>query len=48
MKWISTLLNSTDMFTKNVGGPLFEDHAKQYCTDDDYGGDPDDQHGGMH
>jgi hypothetical protein len=49
MKQISTLLNSTDMFTKNVGGPLFEDHAKQYCTDDDYyGGDPDDQHGGMH
>ena len=32
-KWISTKENSSDLFTKNLGGPLFEKHTAVYCGD---------------
>ena len=33
-KWISGESNSSDMFTKNLGGPPFEKHVTTYCGDD--------------
>ncbi len=32
-KWIAGDDNSSDMFTKNLGGPLFEKHLATYCGD---------------
>ena len=32
-KWISTKENSSDLFTKNLGGASFEKHAAVYCSD---------------
>ncbi len=32
-KWISGYSNSSDLFTKNLGGPLFEKHTSTYCGD---------------
>ena len=34
VQWISTHDNCTDMFTKNLPGPLFNKHAKVFCGDD--------------
>jgi hypothetical protein len=36
VKWIPTEENSTDMFTKNLYGPLFEKHARTYVGWDIY------------
>ena len=33
-EWIPGDSNSSDLFTKNLGGPLFEKHATTYCGDD--------------
>ena len=33
MEWIPTTENSTDLFTKNLQGPLFEKHASVYVSD---------------
>jgi hypothetical protein len=33
-KWISGDNNSSDLFTKNLGGPLFEKHLTMYCGKD--------------
>jgi hypothetical protein len=33
-KWISGDNNSSDMFTKNLGGPLFEKDLTTYCGDE--------------
>jgi hypothetical protein len=33
VKWISTEAMSSDMFTKNLGGPKYEEFAKVYCDD---------------
>ena len=32
-KWISGDDMSSDLFTKNLHGPLFQKHAKVYCKD---------------
>jgi hypothetical protein len=32
-KWIPGDSNSSDLFTKNLGGPLFEKHLSTYCSD---------------
>ena len=32
--WISTVENCTDMFTKNLQGPVFNKHARVFCGDD--------------
>jgi hypothetical protein len=42
VKWIPTDVNSSDIFTKNLYGPLFEKHAKVMVGQDEYmqyGGD---------
>ena len=36
VKWIPTEDNSTDLFTKNLFGPLFEKHASVYVGVDKY------------
>ena len=33
-KWIPGDNNSSDMFTENLGGPLFEKYITTYCGDD--------------
>jgi hypothetical protein len=33
-KWIPGDSNSSDLFTKNLGGPLFEKHTTTYCGED--------------
>ena len=33
VEWIPTAENSTDLFTKNLQGPLFEKHASVYVSD---------------
>jgi hypothetical protein len=30
-KWISGESNSSDLFTKNLAGPLFAKHMRTYC-----------------
>jgi hypothetical protein len=35
-KWISTDMNSADLFTKNLPGPAFEKHVDVYCGTDEY------------
>ena len=35
-KWISTDDNSSDLYTKNLSGPVFEKHTKVYCGIDEY------------
>ena len=35
VKWFPLEDNSSDMFTKNLGGPLFEKHMKDYVTDEE-------------
>jgi hypothetical protein len=32
-KWIPGDSNSSDLFMKNLGGPLFEKHLSTYCGD---------------
>jgi hypothetical protein len=32
-KWIPGDSNSSDLFTKNLGGPLFEKHLSTHCGD---------------
>ena len=32
-KWRSGNDNSSDLFTKNLAGPMFERHTKVYCGD---------------
>jgi hypothetical protein len=32
-KWIPGDSNSSDLFTKNLGGPLFKKHLSTYCGD---------------
>jgi hypothetical protein len=34
--WIPTDDNSSDQFTKNLMGPLFEKHIEVYCSEDEY------------
>jgi hypothetical protein len=34
--WIPTEDNSSDLFTKNLSGPIFEKHAAVYCGKDEY------------
>jgi hypothetical protein len=34
--WIPGDTNSTDMYTKNLAGPLFEKHARTYVGNDEY------------
>lgn len=36
IKWIPTTENSSDLFTKNLSGPAFEQHVKMYCGRDEY------------
>jgi len=36
LKWISTDDNSSDLFTKNLPGPLFDKHTAVYCGFDEY------------
>jgi hypothetical protein len=34
--WIPTDKNSADLFTKNLQGPVFEKHAREYVGNDEY------------
>ena len=34
VEWISTKENEADLFTKNLGGPTFEKHARKFVGDD--------------
>ena len=34
--WIPGKANDTDLFTKNLGGPLFNKHTEKYCGKDKY------------
>jgi hypothetical protein len=34
--WIPTEDNSSDLFTKNLSGPIFEKHAAVYCGKNEY------------
>ena len=34
VQWVSTHENCTDMFTKNLPGPVFKQHTKVFCGDD--------------
>ena len=36
VKWIAGVDNNSDMFTKNLNGPLFEWFAQVYVGEDDY------------
>ncbi len=36
VKWIPTETNDSDIFTKNLDGPLFRKFAKVYIGDDEY------------
>ena len=36
VKWISTDKNCTDLYTKNLAGPLFERHTEKFCGKDIY------------
>ena len=36
VKWISTEANTSNINTKNLGGPLFETHARTLVGDDGY------------
>ena len=36
VQWIPTNDNSSDLFTKNLAGPLFEKHTAVYCGHDEY------------
>ena len=35
VEWIPTNNNSTDLFTKNLSGPIFSKHVAVYCGTDD-------------
>jgi hypothetical protein len=35
-KWLSGAEMSSDLFTKNLAQPLFKQHAKTYCGQDQY------------
>ena len=37
LKWISTVNNSADLFTKNLPGPAFSRHVEVFCGKDEYG-----------
>ena len=36
VEWIPTAENESDLFTKNLGGPEFNKHAKAFVGEDDY------------
>ena len=36
VKWLGSAENSADLFTKNLGGPLFTTHTQTVCGIDDY------------
>ena len=36
VKWISTVENSTDLYTKNLDYKTFEKHTRNYCGSDEY------------
>ena len=36
VKWFPSEKNAADLFTKNLGGELFDTHAKMFCGDDEY------------
>ena len=36
VKWIAGVDNDSNMFTKNLNGPLFEQFAQVYVGKDDY------------
>ena len=36
VKWLNSENNTSDIFTKNLGGPLFNQHASAICGPDDY------------
>ena len=35
--WIAGENNASDLFTKNLPGPVFNKHTKVFCGDDEYG-----------
>jgi hypothetical protein len=36
MKWVPGKMNCVDLFTKNLGGPLFEKHTRVFVGTDEY------------
>ena len=36
LKFVRSEENVSDIFTKNLAGPLFQKHAKALCRDDEY------------
>ena len=36
IQWIPTSENNADLFTKNLARPIFEEHVKTYCGEDEY------------
>jgi hypothetical protein len=36
VKWLNSESNTSDIFTKNLGGPLFNQHASAICGADNY------------
>ena len=38
MRWNQKEDNPFDLFTKNLGGDLFDKHTKVYCGSDEYNG----------
>jgi hypothetical protein len=36
VNWLNSEDNTADIFTKNLGGPLFNKHASAICGPDDY------------
>jgi hypothetical protein len=36
VKWLNSESNTSDIFTKNLGGPLFNQHASVICGADEY------------
>jgi hypothetical protein len=45
--WIETSKNSSDIFTKNLSGPVFEKHTSTYCGRDEYMNSDDSQGEGV-
>ena len=37
VKWIPGADNESDLFTKNLHGPLFTKHTRKFCGEDEYG-----------
>ena len=37
VRWIAGTKNESDLFTKNLHGPLFTKHTRKFCGEDEYG-----------